>query len=463
MPRTRRTPVATVLVATLAIGLAACGSPTKSAPRPAPSPTRPPGTTAASGPSPTGADWPTFGHDNRRTGVAAGFPHITDPSIAWHTDLDSAVYGQPIVIGDTVFAATENDTVYALAAHDGAIRWQKHLGTPVQRAELGCGNIAPLGITGTMAYDPATRAVFAVTDTTGGEKTLYGLSAATGATVQRRNVDPPKGDRVAHQQRSALTVWNGRVYVAYGGHSGDCGNYIGAVVSVPTSGDGASTSYAIPTNREGGIWAPGGGVLAGDGAALLYAVGNGESTTGYDGSDSVIALAADLRLVDRFSPDTWADDNAHDLDLGTTTPTVLGDVVISAGKRGVGYVLAGGHLGGIGGELSQTPVCRSAGAMAVDGPAVYVPCLDGVQQLTVNDHKITLGWKATVPTSGTPVIGGGVLWATDWHAGVLYLLDPATGHKYSQIDVGELPHFATPSLARGMAFLPTLSGVTALR
>jgi len=71
-------------------------------------------------------------------------------------------------------------------------------------------------------------------------------------------------------------------------------------------------SYAIPTTREGGIWAPGGGVVH-DGR-LYYAVGNGESTSGFDGSDTVIALDPDLRRTDFFAPSTWAEDNEQDLE-----------------------------------------------------------------------------------------------------------------------------------------------------
>jgi len=220
-----------------------------------------------------------------------------------------------------------------------------------------------------MAYDSATHAVFAVTDTTGGQKTLYGLDVATGKVTQRRNVDPPKGDRLAHQQRSALTAFGGRVYVAYGGHSGDCADYIGSVVGAPTKGDAPNVSYALPTLREAGIWDPAGGLVTpGADPRLLYADGNGESTTGYDGSDSVISLTPDLALADRFSPDTWADDNAHDLDLGTTAPAIVGRYVLTAGKSGIGYVLDAHHFGGIGGELTQTAICRSAGGNAVDAP-----------------------------------------------------------------------------------------------
>jgi len=197
--------------------------------------------------------------------------------------LDGAVYGQPLVVGAAVLVGTENDTVYALDAGSGRVRWSSHLGTPVPASALPCGNIDPLGITGTMVYDPATGLVFAVAETTGGRHTLFGLDVGTGAVRYRRAVEPPRGDRVAHQQRAALMLLDGWVYIAYGGLAGDCAQYVGAVVGAPTTGSAPLRSYAVPTTREGGIWAPGGGVVVG--GRLLYAVGNGESTTTYDGSD----------------------------------------------------------------------------------------------------------------------------------------------------------------------------------
>src|SRR5207244_4384728 len=111
-------------------------------------------------------------------------------------------------------------------------------------------------------------------------------------------------------------------------------------VGAPTRGDAPNVSYALPTTREAGIWDPAGGlVTTGADPHLLYADGNGESTTGYDGSDSVLSLTPDLVLTDRFTPATWADDNANDLDLGTTAPAIVGQYVFTAGKRGIGYVL----------------------------------------------------------------------------------------------------------------------------
>jgi len=407
------------------------------------------------------ADWPTYHHDNGRTGVAPGFPTVGTLRQAWTARLDGAVYGQPIVVGDTVYAATEHDTVYALAPDTGTVRWSVHLGEPMPRKELPCGNIDPLGITSTMAYDPATGLVFALAESTGAHHTLYGLDAGTGAVKVTRAAEPPKGDPVAHQQRSALTVLGNRVYIAYGGLAGDCSNYIGSVVGIPTTGPGAAVSYAVPTPREGGIWAPGGANV--HNGQLLYVVGNGESSDSYDGSDSVIALDPDLALKDRFAPSVWADDNDRDLDLGSMTAAVVNGYVLIAGKRGVGYTLRADHLGGIGGQVDQGQVCRAFGGASVDGSTAYVPCQDGVRAVQVDDSgKIHVLWQAKTDAAGSPVVGGGAVWVVDYDAGDLYALDPATGAVRQRIAIGTAPHFASPTLAKGRVYVGMLTGVTAI-
>ena len=230
-----------------------------SAPDPEPTATSSsrPGTAAPEGVGPT--DWPTYGHDNARSGVAPQMSPVGGTlHMAWRVELDGAVYGQPLVIGNQVIAATENDTVYALSAQDGQVLWSVSLGRPMPRSELPCGNIDPLGITGTAAYDPDTGLVFVVAETADARHTLAGIDLASGAVVLRRPIPPPQGAEVAHQQRAALTVLDGWVYVAYGGLAGDCGDYVGSVVAAPTVGTGPLRSYAVPTTREGGIWAPSG-------------------------------------------------------------------------------------------------------------------------------------------------------------------------------------------------------------
>lgn len=358
-----------------------------------------------------------------------------------------------------MLAATENDTVYALDPADGAVVWSRHLATPVPGSDLPCGNIDPLGITSTMAYDAGSGLVFALAESSGGVHTLYGIDITTGQVRVRRVAEPPKGDKIAHQQRSALTVEDGRVYIAYGGLDGDCAQYIGSVVSVPVGGSGAVASYAIPTPREGGIWAPGGGVVR-DGT-LYYAVGNGASTSGFDGSDTVIALDSALHRTDFFAPATWAQDNEQDLDLGSTTPAVVASAMVIVGKRGVAYVLDPGHLGGLGGQRSQTDICKSFGGAAVSGTTLFLPCRDGIRSATLDPASGALkpGWHGPSGAQGSPVVAGGAVWVVDYDGGLLYLLDPGTGRVRSRLAIGPAPHFASPTVAAGHGYVGTLTGV----
>ena len=455
--------VATGLAAAVAVSAtAACGSQDPVVPAPAPSERTFTGDPSRSA-NPVGdGDWPTYHRDNARSGLAPGFPAPGKLSQAWKVDLDGAVYGQPLVIGDTVFAATEHDTVYAIAADNGQLRWSAHLGEPMPRHQLPCGNIDPLGVTSTMVFDPATGLVFALAETLGAHHTLFGLDARTGAVRVSRAAEPPKGDPVAHQQRAALNLLGNRVYVAYGGLAGDCGDYVGSVVAIPTNGSGPALSFAIPTPREGGIWAPGGGIV--HNGRLLYAAGNGESTGDYDGSDSVTALDADLKALDRFSPSTWAQDNAADLDLGSMSAAVVNGYVFIAGKRGVGYTLRPDRLGGIGGQVATADVCAGFGGAAVDGDTVYVPCSDQPMAVRVDGAgKMHVRWRSPVHAAGAPVVGGGAVWVVDYDGGTLYALDAATGSVRQQVPIGgKAPHFASPALARGRVFVGTLHGVTAV-
>ena len=42
--------------------------------------------------------------------------------------LDGQVYGEPLEATGRVYVATENDTIYALAANTGAVLWSSHVG-----------------------------------------------------------------------------------------------------------------------------------------------------------------------------------------------------------------------------------------------------------------------------------------------------------------------------------------------
>src|SRR3954469_9935818 len=410
-------------VAGLCVVLAACTSngSTPTAPATTAHSTSPAAVTPSVGPSGTqpAARWPTYHGDNARTGFTRQ-PLLSPPlRRAWTRDLDGAVYAQPIVVGGTVIAATENDSVYALRADNGTVVWRRHLGESVPLSRLPCGNIDPLGITGTPAYDVRTGDVFVVTETSGSSHDLHAIDARTGSVSWTRNLDVVDRDRHAEQERGAVLVTHHRVYVAFGGLFGDCGDYIGYVTGVATNGKGPVLHYEVPSGREAGIWAAPGPVedpVTGD---LLVAVGNGSGTGGsFDGSDSVLRLSRTLQRRALFAPSTWPQDNAADLDLGSMSPVLAQQRVVIAGKGSTVYLLPAA-LGGIGGELDSLDGCAGFGGAATHGQLVVLPCSDGIRRLEVTGDHMRWDWR--VPdVAGSPLIVGDRVYSLARDSGELY-------------------------------------------
>ena len=454
--------VAAALTGGVLAAAAACSGPgggTSSGPAP-PSKTLTPGQDSGAHP---GAAWPTYGRDFARSGVAASAARPGPLTVSWRAHLDGAVYGQPLLVGQLVIAATENDSIYGLDQATGRVIWRRHVGTPVPLSDLPCGNIDPLGITGTPVYNPASGLVYAVAETTGFHHVLVGLSVRDGAVRIERDIPTPDGQPRYDQQRPALAIAAGRVYVAFGGLYGDCGPYRGSVVGIPLSGSGPLISYVVPTPREGAVWATGGPVTGPDGT-MYVSVGNGSGTS-FDDSDSVTALSPGLRRTGVFAPSTWADDNAHDLDLGSTQPALLPDgMLLEDGKRGTAYLVDSAHLGGVGGQVAQAQVCPAFGAAAVAGSIVYEPCEQGgLAAVDTTGNGITVRWRGPAGAWGSPVLGGGAVWVTDWKTGTLYELDQATGATRDSLGLDTtLPHFSSMSMTGSHAFLGTMEGVIAV-
>ena len=379
------------------------------------------------------------------------------------------MYGQPLVVGTTVVAATETDEVYGLDEATGAIRWHVRVGSPVPLSQQPCGILNPLGITGTGVYDQQTSLAYFLAQSGRRKHMLVGVDPITGAVRFSRSVPSPDHEPAFDQQRAALALADGRIYVAFGGHYGDCGPYIGSVVSVPASGDGPIHSYLVPTAQQGGIWAAGGPVVAPDGT-IYVAVGNGAKTSGsFDNSDSVTALTPGLAVTGVFAPTNWRSLSAGDADLGSESPALLSDGrVLQVGKAGVAYLLNANHLGGVGGQLTEGRVCPAAsdgayGGSAIQGSVVYVPCAAGLAAVNTAGDHIHVRWRGPRGAAGSPVLGGGAVWVADPGSGRLYELDPQTGAVRQQIGLGgALPHFVSPSLSGGLVLVGTITGVTAV-
>ncbi len=450
-----RRPVRAAAILTAAAVLVGCTAPAQDAGPPPTGPARP------------GTDWPTYHGSADRAGRSADTPPVHRLSRAWGTRLDGRVYAGVLVAGGRLLAATENNTMYSLDPRTGRIQWKQHVTAPVPLSALPCGNIDPLGITGTPVYDPAGRRVYAVAESRDGGRVrheLVGFDAGSGRIVLRRAADAPDQDPAPMQQRAALLLHGAVVYVAYGGLDGDCGDYHGHVVGVPVDRNRPLVVYRVPVGREGGIWAASGPALRSDGS-LLVAVGNGDSTTTYDGSDSVLALSVPaLRRTSFFAPRQWAGDNAADADLGSMGPAPLRDGrVLAAGKNGEIYLLAPGDLGGIGGDVARISGCRAFGGAAVDGPVVYLPCTSGLRQIRVGPgNRLAAGWRAGQAT-GSPVVGGGAVLALDPDNGDLYAFDAVSGRVRARRHVGAVTRFATPTLWADYVFVGATRGVVASR
>jgi outer membrane protein assembly factor BamB len=409
-------------------------------------------------------NWAMYHANSARTGYVAGTPDPARLTTVWTTPLDGAVYAEPLVVNGHVLVATENDSLYALDARTGRVQWHLSVGSPVPRSVLPCGDIFPLGITGTPVYDPRTGLVFAVAETVGPAHILVGVDVKTGHLKVRRSVDPPGMDPLVHQQRGALALEGDRVYVPFGGLDGDCGDYHGLLVASRTDGKGALLTYQVPTTREGGIWATPGPAIDAQGN-LYVAVGNGAATQGsWDDSDSVLRLSPTLHLEDGFAPASWQTENANDADLGSMGPVLLANGLLYAnGKTGQGYLLHAHHLGGIGGQIQTIMICAPFGGAAVRGQALFIPCSNGLRQLTiVPGPRLVAGWQASGSVTGSPVVGGRTVYCLAPGAGVLYAFDAATGRVRTTVTVGGTYEWATPALSGRSIFVGTWSGVVAV-
>jgi outer membrane protein assembly factor BamB len=333
------------------------------------------------------------------------------------TKVDGAVYAQPLVVGSEVIIATENDTVYALDATTGAVRWSRHLASPVPSG-LPCGNVQPSGITGTPVADVAAGRVWLVTFTSKPtfRHRLWELDLSDGQVVTSRPIDVSGSDPRAQQQRGALTLLGSRVYVPFGGLYGDCSDYKGRVVGAPVTGSGPLVSFTTLNQRQAGIWAPPGeSVLAG---SLYVTTGNGTPFDQVDDSDSVLRLSQVLTVESRFTPSDFKYLSSNDQDLGSTAPALLpGDLIFQVGKQGIGYVLDGAKLGGTGGQLSSERVCEGGfGGDAVDGNTVVFSCYSSLRALRITPGKRGAApvmqklWSVTGVSAGPPIIAGGVVW-----------------------------------------------------
>ncbi len=434
-----------------------------------------------------GSNWTTYHGNAEATGVDLAQTRLRPSRRAWTSPtLDGQLYGEPLVADGRVVAATENDTVYAMAARTGRILWSRHLAKPVPSSDLPCGDISPVvGITGTPVIDLNRDEVFVDADTLvsgpsashGVEAShrLFGLNLVTGKVELDEQAMPNTGeDQLAQLQRPGLALDDGRVVIAYGQNTGDCpgpnGPAHGYVVSIPELG-GRLHYFQISKGRDrGAVWMGGSSpVVDPDGNVYVasadgYNLGRGQH---YDDSDAVLELSPTMHLESIFHPRDWQTLSADDLDLGTGAPALVDGFVFQVGKTDTGYLLRQGHLGGTDGQLASLQVCSGNpdGGHAVKGSVVYIPCPNGVTAIKVLSKAPYLKqlWTDNDGAAGGPIIADGLVW-TIGSDNAVHGLNPANGKEIVSIPFGgSANHFPTPSVGDGLLLLPGTDQVMAFK
>lgn len=381
---------------------------------------------------------------------------------------------------DLLLVATEHDEVIAFNPLSGARIWSRTLAQPATAGQLPCGNIDPLGITGTPVIDPARKLLFVDAMTTGAHHRVYTLSLADGndaaAPIDLDSAVPGFTSAVQNQ-RGALALLDGILYVPFSGHFGDCGEYSGWVVGIDTTGRKAPAAYH--TGHGGGIWSVSG--VASDGKSLYVSTGNTIGLTSWNGGEAILRLAPGPSfsgsVADHYAPANWKTLDDGDTDIGTSgaVPFDVGasHFVATLGKDGRLYLANRDNLGGVGGAA----LVQRVGNFIVTAPAVYATpsgtmlaftaqgtgCsgANGLVALRVGEGPaVTTAWCAGVNGRGSPMAtttGDGaesIAWVVGAEGdGQLHAVDGETGAVLFAGGQMAARRFNAPIAAKGRIYV----------
>src|SRR6478672_8646393 len=262
------------------------------------------------------------------------------------------VHAQPLYIegganGPMIIVVTASNNIYALNANTGTVIWQRtDIGPPVT-AGLPCGNISTVGTIGTPVVDLASRSLFfdALIDGVVKKHFIYSLNVDTGATRAGWPVDVNATamyngilfTSLVQEDRGALALVNGIVYVPYSGYFLDCGSYHGWVVGVQINNPSTGVMAWATTAAKGGVWG---------------------------GGEAIIRLQAGPfwsgMPTDYWTPTNWFSLDNGDTDLGGVSAMLIdvpganpSQLVLATGKDSNAYLLNRNNLGGITAPVAQ--------------------------------------------------------------------------------------------------------------
>ena len=400
----------------------------------------------------------TAQYDNARTGANLKETILTPQNVnstrfgkVFTIKVDGDLYAQPLYLPqllipgkgkhNTIFLATEHDSVYAFDADaPGDPFWHVNFTngttvTTVAAREVKCPFIRPeVGITPTPVIDPESGTLYVLARTkesgvyvqklhaldvlTGAEK--FGGPVAIKASITRKVLGAFNSavsfDPLRENPRAALLLANGKIYLTWGS-SCDVGPYYGWVMAYDARSLAQAGFFnAAPDGEEAGIWQSDSGPAA-DAEGNVYPVtGNGKfdaQSGGRDYGDSALKLALappGFRVQDYFTPFNQEQLNDNDLDLGSLGPLLLPDqpgahphLLLTGDKAGNVYLIDRDRMGkyhsGSNSHAVQTLRVRGGcyGAAAYWNQNVFLSCTDD----SVRDYKVENGTLTSKPIAET--------------------------------------------------------------
>ena len=296
------------------------------------------------------SSYTTWKNDLSRTGQQPNETVLTPANVnsthfgvLFSDSVDGYVFAQPLYVSNlsiaggthnTVFVATEHDSVYAFDAdQSGSALWHVSLipsgATTVPQSDVGSTISPEIGITGTPVIDTSSGTLYVVSETLESGNEVFRLHAVKLTTGQEESGSPvvitasgwlPKEE----VQRSAISLANGSVYIAFGSQ-GDNLPWQGWLFeySAASLAQLAVWSTTTSSDDKGGIWMAGAGVSADSNGDLYVMTGNGTWDGIANFSDSFVKLSSNLTVLDYFTPYDEATFNDDDKDVGAGGPLLV--------------------------------------------------------------------------------------------------------------------------------------------
>jgi outer membrane protein assembly factor BamB len=422
-------------------------------------------------------DWTQFGWDISSSSASTASTGITAGNVASMSRLQvhldgtvdaSAIYLHGITVKgakhDVFFVTTTYGKTIAVDANRGEILWEY---TPAKYSTwAGTRQIT----NSTPVADPDRQHIYAAAP----DGTIQKLAVSDGLALWTTPITLlPLREKMA----SPLREFSGHIIAVTAGYIGDRPPYQGHVAVLDAeSGKLLHVWNSLCSNRPGllepsscpstqsAIWGRAGAVIDPSTGNIFVATGNGPYNGKTDWGDALIELNPDAtRMVGNFTPDNNAELNDRDLDLGSTSPVLLGGGLLAQG--GKDRLIRTLSIQAIAGDAAHKDhelqiVSTPSGDRLFTAPAVwrhggetwmFAADSGGTATWELENGKLVQKWKNS--NGGTsPVIAGGLLYVYDPKGG-LYIYKPADGNQIADLESGS-GHWNSPIVVDGKIALP---------